>query len=145
MGEFNDWELHKAPHIDEDGAVEVTARKWEHSETFNAMDFVAEIRIELDELDPSVRRSAEIYFHTWTDVDGSPSRCVNLTYRRPATDRELRLDKAKQLKEVENDRAWLQQRLATLIEDAARAGVDVADIGITVTDDGYMLSSTKGR
>lgn len=145
MGEFNDWELHKAPYIDEDGTVETTVRKWEHSETFNALDFIAEIRSELDGLDPEACRSAEIYFHTWTDVDGCPSRCVNLTYRRPATDRELRLDKAKQLKAVEDDRAWLQQRLATLIEDAGRAGVAVADLGITVFRDGYTFASKKSR
>lgn len=139
MTEFHDWELHNVPYIDEDKTIEETVRKWEHSETFNAIEFIGEVNAELEQLDELGRKSAEIYFHTWTDVDGCPSRTVRLTRRRPATEREICLDKAKQVKEVTNDRAWLQQRLATLLEDAGRAGMSAADIGIVATDGGYTL------
>lgn len=140
MSEFNDWELSRAPYIDEDRTVEVTARIWEHSETFNALEFTDEVRREIDGLGFDVQQSAEIYFRTWTDVDGCPSRAVSLTYRRPATEREIRMDRARQIKAVMDDRDWLRQRLATLLEDAERAGVTVADLGIAADGGNYVIS-----
>jgi hypothetical protein len=140
MSEFNDWELSRAPYIDEDRTVEVTARIWEHFETFNALEFIDEVRREIDELDAGVRRSAEIYFRTWDDVDGCPSRAVSLTYRRPATEREIRMDRARQIKSVMDDRAWLQQRTSTLLEDAERAGMSADDIGISAEGGNYVIT-----
>ena len=88
MTEFQDWELHvDAPYIDEDGTVEETARLWEHRETFNALEFIDEVKTRLDGMDEAARLSSEIYFRTWTDVDGCPSRAVSLTYRRSASAR----------------------------------------------------------
>jgi hypothetical protein len=143
MSEFQEWELHNGPYIDEEGTIEETARVWENRETFDAHEFIDEVKAALDGLDAGVRPSAEIYFRTWTDVDGCPSQSVSLTYRRPATDRELRLDKAKQVKAVMDDRAWLQQRLASLIEDAGRAGLAPEDIGIKSSEEGYVLAEVK--
>ena len=140
MGEFNGWELDRAPYIDEDCTVEVTARIWEHSETFNALEFINEVKREIDEMDAAVRRSAEIYFRTWVDVDGSPSRAVSLTYCRPATEREIRMGKAKQIKSVMDDRAWLQQRTATLLEDAERAGISATELGVAMVDSAYTIA-----
>jgi hypothetical protein len=140
MSEFNDWELSRAPYIDEDCTVEVTSKIWEHSETFNALDFIDEVRREIDGLDAGVQRSAEIYFRTWDDVDGCPSRAVSLTYRRPATEREIRMDRARQIKAVMDDREWLRQRAVTLLEDAERAGMSAADIGVSVVDGAYTIS-----
>lgn len=140
MSEFNDWELSRAPYIDEDRTVEVTAKIWEHSETFNALEFIDEVRREIDELDAGAQRSAEIYFRTWDDVDGCPSRSVSLTYRRPATEREIRMDRARQIKSVTDDRAWLQQRMATLLEDAERAGIPAADLGVSADGGNYVIA-----
>lgn len=140
MSEFNDWELSRAPYIDEDRTVEVTARVWEHSETFNALKFIDEVRREINGLDAEVQRSAEIYFRTWTDVDGCPSRSVSVTYRRPATEREIRMDRARQIKAVMDDRDWLQQRMATLLEDARRAEIPTVDLGISVNGGNYVIA-----
>ncbi len=140
MSEFNDWELSRAPYIDEDCTVGVTAKVWEHSETFNALEFINEVRLEIDAMEPDARQSAEIYFRTWDDVDGCPSRAVSLTYRRPATEREIRMDRARQIKSVMDDCAWLQQRAATLLEDAERAGISATDIGISFVDGAYTIT-----
>jgi len=143
MSEFQDWELHNGPCIDEDGTIEETARVWEGRETFDAQEFIDEVKTKLDGMDAGVRPSAEIYFRTWTDVDGCPSRAVSLTYRRPATPRELRLARAIEVKSVTDDRAWLQQRLAMLIEDAGRAGLALEDIGIKSSEEGFVLAEVK--
>lgn len=140
MREFNDWEISRASYIDEDCTVEVTAKIWEHSETFNALEFIEGVRREIDELDADAQRSAEIYFRTWDDVDGCPSRSVSLTYRRPATEREIRMDRARQIKSVMDDRAWLQQRMATLLEDAERAGIPAADLGVSAEGGNYVIA-----
>jgi hypothetical protein len=139
MDAFNDWEIDWAPYIDEDRTVEVTVRVWEHSETFNALAFIDEIKGELAGMNAAESRSAEIYFRTWDDVDGCPSRSVSLTFRRPATEREIKLNRARQIKSVMEDRAWLEQRMATLLEDAERAGIPAQDMGIAIEDGAYTF------
>jgi hypothetical protein len=143
MDGFNDWEVDRAPYIDEDCTVEVTVRVWPHSETFNALAFIDEVKGELAALNAAESESAKIYFRTWNDVDGCPSRSVSLTYRRPATEREIRLNSAKQVKSVMEERAWLEQRMATILEDAERAGISPDDLGISAVGGNYVIDRKR--
>lgn len=143
MSEFQDWELYNTLYIDEDGMTEVVVRKWDSGESFNARQFLAEVTVELDKLDPKAAADAELHFWTATDQEGCPSHHIRFAYPRPATERELRLDRAVKVKSVASDRAWLQQRLRSLLEEASGIGMRPEDIGIGVSDKGYYLLETE--
>jgi hypothetical protein len=143
MAAFEEWELHRAPYVDEQGEVEVTAHVWESFETKNAYAFIDEIRGALDKIEPAYRSSADVYFRRWEDQEGYPCGSVSLNYRRPASEEEVLMDKARQRKSWDDDRSWIENRLASLLEEATRAGLTAADLGIGVEDGSYIFVRRK--
>lgn len=143
MAAFEEWELYKAPFVDTVGEVEVTAHVWESFETKDAHVFMDEIRTALESIHPDHLPSAEIYFRRWEDRDGYPEGSVSLNYRRPATEKEILMDKARQRKSVEEDRAWIENRFASLIEEAERAGITAKDLGIQIEDGAYTITRRR--
>ncbi|NTF17845.1 hypothetical protein G6L37_05480 [Agrobacterium rubi] len=143
MSEFADWEFYNLPYIHEDKTIETVAHVWEHAEEFDAIAFIASASAEVEKLDAALRSSARIVFSATLDRDDCETRKIWLRYRRPATEREIRIDRAKQARSLEKDRAWLQQRLVMLVEDAERAGLSAADVGVVVSGDDFSFTAPK--
>jgi hypothetical protein len=139
MATFEDWELHNAPFVDEDGEVEAVLHKWESYEIRNAQKFIAEFQSRFDTIPSDKRGSAELELHTRTDYDGYPEGFLTLSYRRPATEKEILMDKARQRKSVMDDRIWLENKIATMIAEAREAGLSANDLGICVDDGSYTI------
>lgn len=106
---------------------------------YNMVSFVEKMKALLDRVPEAYRSQAEIQFKTWEDRDDFVYGRLAVSYQRPATDTEIERERQKTQEAVLRDRSWLQNRMDQLIEDAERAGMSAADIGLVQSDGGYVI------
>lgn len=85
--------------------MRVVAHTWQSFEVRNACVFIEDIRNHLDKISVERRTEPELEFRTWTDREGYAEGSVSLSYRRPATEKEILMDKARQRKSVTDHRS----------------------------------------
>lgn len=123
-----------------DGQVEVIVGVISaNGDACNMVEFVQKMEELLGGIPEQYRPHAEIKFRTWEAREDFTYGRLVLSYKRPATDREIELDLEKRQETVRRDRIWLQKKIEQLIEEADLVGMSTEAIGLVQADGGYVI------